>query len=290
MRRKSVNYLNNKDMMHEIHWSKISYCEYVDSNATFYDFIVEDLSDLTVEDIETAKKNRADRIAEKNYHAYLAEDEDDGRKPKDFRIDPSEIDPMDLVIRCITWEHIPLHLERKRTHKTEADRRTKLNFVPFMHYSFKSPEHMQHAIKHEDFEKSMGIVLRSHYKDGKFSKDHGQITDKLSRMYMMMVKKYAEKGNWRGYSYIEDMKGRALIELASKGLFFNELKSSNPFSYLTQVITNGFRIVLNDEKKNQNIRDDLLEQSGQAPSIARQIKAEENIRHLRDDANDDRPF
>lgn len=285
---KRINYLNNKDMMLEVHRSKLTFCDYANEEDSDYDIIVEDLNDLSKESImNEARKLRADRIAMMALKEYYVEFPDGEKKIRDFKIDPEDIDPFDIVIRLITWDHIPYEMNRKKTHKTEADTRVKLNFVPFMHYRFKSREHMEHALKHNDFEDYVKVVLKSHHKDGKFSLDHGQITDTLSKMYLMMVNRYGEKGNWRGYSYLDDMKGRALIELTAKGLFFNELKSSNPFSYLTQVTTNGFRMVLNDEKKNQNIRDDLLEYHGQSPSIARQVAAEEGIRLVRDDVNND---
>jgi hypothetical protein len=54
-------------------------------------------------------------------------------------------------------------------------------------------------------------------------------------------------------------------------LQFDESKSQNPFAYYTAAITNSFTRVLNIEKKNQNIRDDILEQNGLNPSWTRQF-------------------
>jgi hypothetical protein len=42
--------------------------------------------------------------------------------------------------------------------------------------------------------------------------------------------------------------------------------------------------VLNTEKKNQNIRDDLLVDSGQCPSFTRQFAIEEEMRKLREES------
>ena len=47
-------------------------------------------------------------------------------------------------------------------------------------------------------------------------------------------------------------------------------KSQNPFAYYTAAITNSFTRILNIEKKNQNIRDDILEMNGLNPSWTRQ--------------------
>ena len=79
------------------------------------------------------------------------------------------------------------------------------------------------------------------------------------------------RSNWRGYTYVDEMRNQALLQLSQIGLQFNELKSQNPFAYYTAAVTNSFTRVLNLEKRNQNIRDDLLQESGQAPSWNRQF-------------------
>ncbi len=76
--------------------------------------------------------------------------------------------------------------------------------------------------------------------------------------------------NWRGYTYNEEMRGQALLQLSQIGLQFDESKSQNPFAYYTAAITNSFTRILNLEKKNQNIRDDILEINGLNPSWTRQ--------------------
>ena len=58
--------------------------------------------------------------------------------------------------------------------------------------------------------------------------------------------------------------------LSQIGLQFDESKSDNPFAYYTAAITNSFTRILNIEKKNQSIRDDLLEANGMSPSFTRQ--------------------
>ena len=62
----------------------------------------------------------------------------------------------------------------------------------------------------------------------------------------------------------------ALLQLSQIGLQFDESKSQNPFAYYTAAITNSFTRILNIEKKNQNIRDDILEMNGLNPSWTRQ--------------------
>jgi hypothetical protein len=87
-----------------------------------------------------------------------------------------------------------------------------------------------------------------------------------------------------GNTYIDEMKGQAILQLSQVGLQFDESKSENPFAYFTSVVNNSFTRILNLEKKNQNIRDDLLEDSGYTPSSTRQSQdlfADENARQAK---------
>jgi hypothetical protein len=67
------------------------------------------------------------------------------------------------------------------------------------------------------------------------------------------------------------MRSQALLQLSLVGLQFNEARSDNPFAYYTVTVSNAFTRVLNLEKRNQNIRDDMLVMAGVTPSITRQI-------------------
>ena len=66
------------------------------------------------------------------------------------------------------------------------------------------------------------------------------------------------------------MRGQAILQLTQIGLQFDESKSDNPFAYYTAAVTNSFVRIINIEKRNQNIRDDILEMNGMNPSWSRQ--------------------
>ncbi len=83
--------------------------------------------------------------------------------------------------------------------------------------------------------------------------------------------------------------GQALVQLSQVGLQFNEAKSDNPFAYYTAAVNNSFTRVLNLEKRNQTIRDDILIEQGHMPSYSRQLAHEAEIRQLRETAEADRP-
>lgn len=106
----------------------------------------------------------------------------------------------------------------------------------------------------------------------------GAITRKLMDMLILMVDRYATKGNWNGYSYLDDMKADAVLNLYQKWHRFDETKYDNPFAYFTQIIFHCFIGSLGKEKKQRQIRDRQLEMLGRMPSFARQLEHEQEMR------------
>lgn len=265
-------------MLREIHSSKLSYCYALDDKFTHFDIIVDSVEEITPENIEIAKQNQAGKLSSKGYEVGINKwhDEDGARgtKPKqvDFRIYSSGIDIDDIVFRVMTYVHIPLTPGRKKNPKTVADHHTRLNFPPFKHYGYVNGEWVE--------------VMRSHWEggfvNGAFRMDQGNLTPELAKMMMKLVERYAMRGNWRGYTYNDEMQCAALLQLSEVGLKFNEARSSNPFAYYTATITNSFTRVLNLEKRSQNIRDDILQDSGYMPSFSRQLDDEANQRRDRE--------
>ncbi len=279
---KKVNYLNNRDILKEIHLSKNTYCTYTDPVMDHqYDIILPTVEKINQRTIAEARRNKADRL-----------------KREGTIVDPKKIPNTDLVFRITCWEHIPMAPKKipksqQKKKKIEdilefdvidddplADlidepildtTRMRVNFPPFEHYRINEDKHPF-------------LVGRSHwigdFKNGEFSKDHGQMTRKLATMFMKLCERYATRSNWRGYTYNEEMRGQALLQLSQIGLQFDESKSQNPFAYYTAAITNSFTRILNLEKKNQNIRDDILEMNGLNPSWTRQNAGKTNPDHI----------
>jgi hypothetical protein len=99
-------------------------------------------------------------------------------------------------------------------------------------------------------------------------------TPKLTEYLQLMVNRYANKGQWRGYSYIDDMKSDALLTLCQNAFKYNEEKYDNPFGYYTQIIKYCFITFLEKEEIIRDIKDSMWESIGMTPSYARQIKNE----------------
>ena len=253
-------YLNNRDLLKEIHKSKNTYCTYTDKAYADYDIILSSLDRINIRTVAEAKRNRAARLARAEWErAVIAANKK--LSQKDFEIDYKKIAKEDLVFRIMTFDHVPLSPGRKKTVKNTADKHERCNFPPFQHWKF-------------DDKGNLELVGKSHWRGdlekGQYSKEHGQMTDNLARMFLKLCERYATRGNVRGYTYNDEMRGQAILQLTQIGLQFDESKSDNPFAYYTAAVTNSFVRIINIEKRNQNIRDDILEINGMTPSWTRQ--------------------
>ena len=245
--------------------------------------ILPSLDKINKKHIEEAQQARAERLAKEAQEQDLL----NGVKKKldEYLAVTKDVPQTDVVFRVMTWEHVPIdeakqkkadaklreELEEDDIFETEYDdpsltpkapaKYVKVNFPPFHHYKVNE-------------QGTPVLVGRSHWKgdldSGKFSRDHGQMTPKLAHMFIKLCERYATRSNWRGYTYNDEMRSQALLQLSQIGLQFDESKSQNPFAYYTAAITNSFTRVLNIEKRNQNIRDDILEMNNLTPSYTRQ--------------------
>ena len=269
-----VNYLNNRDILKQIHLSKNTYCAFLDPVTDHqYDIILPSVTKINQKTQAEARRNRASRLT----------------RDSGVVVDQKKIPNTDLVFRIMTWEHIP-QAAKKQPKVTAKKKRiedimgwdelpsedpladlvdepvldpvhVRVNFPPFWHYRV-----TDHRVPY--------LVGKSHWsgdlEHGHYSRDHGAMTRRLAEMFMKLCERYATRSNWRGYSYNEEMRGQALLQLSQIGLQFDESKSQNPFAYYTAAITNSFTRILNIEKKMHNIRDDILELNGLNPSWSRQ--------------------
>ena len=243
---RKINYLNNKDILKEIHKSKSTFCSFIDPEYNQFDVILLDVNKVNRLTIAEAKRNKAKRLQHIDFEARKA----NGEKVKlaECEIDYRKMEKNELIFRIMTFDHVPDEPGRKKTPKTIADHKVKLNFPPFKHYKF-------------DENDELVCVGKSHWtggmENGNFELKGGKATNKLAMMWMKLCDRYATRGNVRGYTYNDEMRGQAILQLAQIGLQFDESKSQNPFAYYTAAVTNSFVRVINIEKRAQNIRDDI---------------------------------
>ena len=272
------NYLNNRDILKEIHKSKITYCSFLTPEDGYYDIILPSVDKINKKNTAEGRKLRAERLTRAAYDRAQAASTVKLRLD-DFTVKPAKILTTDIVFRIMTWEHIPVDTTKSKKAKVQVEddeenpsteyddsnilpsKFMKVNFPPFQHYRI-------------DEDGVPYCVGKSHWQgdliNGKFNRDHGTMTRTLAHMFMKLCERYATRSNWRGYTYNDEMRSQALLQLSQIGLQFDESKSQNPFAYYTAAITNSFTRVHNIEKRNQNLRDDILEMNGLTPSYTRQ--------------------
>jgi hypothetical protein len=253
--RKKINYLSNKELLKGIGLSKLSYCSFIDPKYKHYDMILSSPGEISSEIIQKAKILRANHINEKRIDALT----ESGMNVKDAieqvsktKITPKKLTRSDLCFRIMTFEHIPEEII--------ANPKLiflKLYFNPFKHYSFIGNKWQE--------------VGRSHwsgdFKTGKFDISQGKLSNSLVKSIMMLVDHYSQKGNFRNYTYIEDMKGQALLQMSQVALQFDESRGFNPFAFYTQCIKNSFIKILKNERKVRDTRDELLISHGMSASF-----------------------
>lgn len=246
-----IKYLTNKDLLAAIHESKLTFCEFEHSSYANYDIIVHSLESVSVEMLEAARQKRLSDL-------QTEEKRENRSKVFESKLNIDQIPLDSIVVRLMTFDHIPINPAKVDRAKTEAERHIRCQFPPFQHYIWKNS--------------SWHCVGKSHSKNGEFSLYHGRVTNRLGAMWMKLVERYGHRGNWRGYTYLDEMRAQALVQLSQVGLQFDESKSSNPFAYYTQCVSTSFLKILTNEKKSQTIRDDLLIMHGATPSHTRQVE------------------
>lgn len=252
--RKPVPFLTNRSLMEEIDRCKRTYCYYLEEKDCDYDVIVSSVKKINKTLIKktliakAAKLNAAARVAARDLPKTAA---------KIVLVKASDLDPKDLIFRVMTDEHIPDAPEESRRRNQI---KVQLPFAPFKHYRL--------------FRGKPKEVVRSHwtggFENGEFCITQGKLTDRLGKMIMLITQKYATKGNWRGYSYVDAMRSEAILNLITGGLKFDESRSDNPFAYWTQIMKSAFTKIWHKEKRVQVIRDILYEEMDTTPSHTRQ--------------------
>jgi hypothetical protein len=266
--KKKINYLSNKELLKELFKSKLSFCSFKNEKYNHYDMILSSVGEITPDKIMKAKRARFQYMTEKQIEELIskgmtprqAEEWLNNKKNKKKKVKLKDVQKEDICFRIMTFEHIPENiLENPKAIYS------KLYFHPFKHFAY--------------IRGSWKEVGRSHwngdFKSGNFNANKGKLTDRLVKSLMMLVDKYSQKGNFRNYSYLDDMKGQALLQLSQIALQFDENRSNNPFAFYTTCIHHSFVKILKQEKKVRTIRDDLITFEGFNASTNYQLENED---------------
>jgi len=105
-------------------------------------------------------------------------------------------------------------------------------------------------------------------------KANGQkLSPQLARYLYMIAERYSFSSSFAGYSFREDMVSFAVVNLCANWYKFDPEKSDNPFAFYTTAAYRSFLQYLADEKKQRDIRDQLLVEAGSNPSFSYQDRS-----------------
>ncbi len=179
IRKKPINYLSNKELLAEIAKCKRSFSVFEKPEYGFQDVIVSDLDQITDEILDQACAKKSKLLSVKGEPPVIVEK--DG-----------------LIIRVMTYEHIPLDPNRKRRSRAINQQHAACTFPPFKHYLLSVDENDNRTYRE---------VGRSHWdgdiETGQFNvygpNGKGRVTERMGFMYKLLVDRYSKKLNWRGY-------------------------------------------------------------------------------------------
>ena len=110
------------------------------------------------------------------------------------------------------------------------------------------------------------------------AKEKGILTDKLAKYLVLIAERYSYHPWFAGYSFREDMVATAVVGLVNNWHKFDHTKfeNPNPFSYYTTSVYRSFIGYISTEKKERDIRDELLMDAGANPSFNYQSKSSDD--------------
>lgn len=152
----------------------------------------------------------------------------------------------------------------KKTGKRIIVRKKKVAAAPTVTVTTKKPTSTKSTGNYLSKGELMGAVMES--------KKLGRMSDNLARKLQLLTSKYARSAQFARYTFNDDMQAYAMMMLVRTWNSFNPEKSDNPFAFFTQCIKNSFIQYLNQEKKQRNIRDELLVDQGLSPSFTFQME------------------
>jgi DNA-directed RNA polymerase specialized sigma subunit len=103
--------------------------------------------------------------------------------------------------------------------------------------------------------------------------NNNKLSPRLAKYLSMIAERYSYTHSFRNYSFREDMVAFALVNLVANWHKFNPEKSNNPFSFYTTAVYRSFLQYIADEKKQRDIRDQLLVENGANPSFSFQDRS-----------------
>ena len=145
----------------------------------------------------------------------------------------------------------------------------------------------EHYVNNKEFLEAMIKYRKSVRKAKREKRTKPPVGDYLGSCFLKIANHLSYRPNFINYTFKDDMISDGIENCLQYLDNFDGKKSNNPFAYYTATVNNSFTRVLNLEKRNQTIRDDILIEQGHLPSYGRQIQHEEELRELRANAENE---
>lgn len=118
-------------------------------------------------------------------------------------------------------------------------------------------------VKNKDLMVEVKLYLKTckYDENGKYIMGSGVCSNTLGEMILLIANGMSNKGNFRGYTYKEDMVGDGVITVLKYLKNFNPEKSNNPFAYISQIVYNSFVAHITKQKKHSMIKQELFDNS-----------------------------
>jgi hypothetical protein len=113
---------------------------------------------------------------------------------------------------------------------------------------------LRHYVDNQKFLKSMNEWKKEVKKAEKKGQKRPPVTDYIAECFIMIAEHLSQRPNFINYPFREDMVGDGIENCIAYAHNFDSEKSSNPFSYFTQIIYYAFLRRIEREKKQSFIK------------------------------------
>ena len=113
---------------------------------------------------------------------------------------------------------------------------------------------LRHYVDNEKFLKSMNEWKKEVKKAEKNGQKRPPVTNYIAECFIMIAEHLSQRPNFINYPFREDMVGDGIENCIAYAHNFDSEKSSNPFSYFTQIIYYAFLRRIEREKKQSYIK------------------------------------
>jgi len=118
-----------------------------------------------------------------------------------------------------------------------------------------------HYIDNSKFNDEMTKWIKKVRTAEKNGKDRPPVTDYIAECFLKIAEHLSYRPNFMNYPYREEMVGDGIENCLMYAHNFNPDKSSNPFSYFTQIIYYAFLRRIEKEKKQSYVKFKIMEEN-----------------------------